>query len=37
LPAQCLHLGDREARIMRNDDHFGGFENLTKGRNELTF
>jgi hypothetical protein len=22
---------------MRNDDHFGAFENLTKGRNELTF
>ena len=37
LPTQSLHLGDRQAGIMSNDDDLGGLEDLAKGRDELAF
>ena len=37
LPTQSLHLGDREAGIVSNDDDVGGLEDLAKARDLLSF
>ena len=37
LPSQSLHLGNREARIMGDNDDRGGFEDLAKGADEFAF
>ena len=37
LPTQTLHLGDRQAGIMSDDDDLGGLEDLAKGGDGLAF